>query len=147
MFLDVNGNDLVLPLTNFALDSNTNAINFVNGYGFKFSTTNTTYAATLAGAYLFKFSDGTNIVYVYIPVTTSGSIYNPDVVDLTAAGGAIAKFVIPSAGSAVPLTPFNMVNENTYNQWYTSNVGTSSILVSNFIYKVPAANVAAASTN
>jgi hypothetical protein len=147
MFLDVNGNDLVLPLTNFALDNNAIAKSFVNGYGFKFSTTNTTYAVTPDAAYLFQFSDGTNIVYVYIPVTTTGNIYNPDVVDLTAAGGAVANFVVPSSGSAVPLTPFNMVNENTYNQWYTSNVGTSSILVSNFIYKVPAANVAAAITN
>ena len=101
---------------------------------------------TLAGAYLFQFSDGTNNVYVYIPVTTNGSIYNPDLVDLTTAGGALAGFVIPSSGSAVPLTPFNMVNELTYNQFYTSNVGTSSILVSNFIYKVAAANVAAASS-
>lgn len=108
--MDVNGNDLVLPLVNFALDSNNNAKNFVNGYGFKFSTTNTTYAVTLAGAYLFQFSDGTNNVYVYIPVATSGSLYNPDLVDLTAAGGAVANFVIPSSGSAVPLTPFNMVN-------------------------------------
>lgn len=131
-FLDAYGNDLNLPLTDFVLDNSSIATAFVSGYGTRSPTANV--AVTPEAAFTFKFSDGTRNVYVYIPVTTTGNAKNPDMVDLTASGGAVGSFVI--GATPTPLTSFNMLDQTDYNLWYTAVSGFDTILVSNFIYKI-----------
>jgi len=46
---------------------------------------------------------------------------------------------IPPSTSIV-LSAFNFFDKTDFNQWYTSVSGTSTLLVSNFIFKITAAN-------
>lgn len=130
-FLDVSGSDLGLTLTNYALDSSTKSI--VTGYNI-----NAAYYSIFA-AYIFQFTSGSNNVYLWIPITLSSapsnnSFNSVDVVDLTsntAPGNNLAYFTNTSSLSA-----FNFFDLTDYNQWYTTVIGTNTLLVSKFIYRV-----------
>lgn len=88
---------------------------------------------------MFKFSDGTNTVYVYIPVTTTADAKNNhDFIDLQQIGEALGSFSIGSGSTSLNI--FNIFNKNDYNQWYTAVTGTTSILVSSFVYRIKSAS-------
>ncbi len=127
-FLDRYGNDLNLSLTNFAITTSLNS--YVSGYSM---------TGSISHAVLFQFSDGTNNVYVYVPFTTTGVTTNADVVDLTSTSSYVPSNSISSYSSSSSLSAFNFFDTTEYNQWYTSVVGTSTILISKFVYKVSSA--------
>lgn len=76
---------------------------------------------------------------MYIPVTDTADPTNHDVTTVD----SFSSFAIPASLSAL-----NFLDQTIYNQWYTVVVGTTTVLVSNFIYKVSsiATAEAAAST-
>lgn len=122
-FLDIYGNDLNLPLTDYAYDST--AATF----------TSHLYTTSPTGAHIIKFSDGTNNVYVYIPTTTS-AIPNTDQtgIDLTktsAPSNSLYSFTGMGA-----LSPFNLIDMTDLNQFYTITTATNTLLVNKFYYKV-----------
>lgn len=129
-FLDTYGNDLELTLTDVSIS--TTAKDLVTGY----STTGG--AVTVESSFIFEFSNGSNIVYVWIPVTTAGSKSNPDLIDLTDKN-APSNSINGQAFTNNPLTPFNFFDQTDYNQWYTTVVGTKTLLASKFIYKLSTA--------
>lgn len=90
----------------------------------------------MEAAFVFTFTDGTNNVYVYIPVVTGDFKYNPDFVDLAQLGEALGSFSLASSPATVSLSVFNILNKNDYNQWYTAVRGTNTVLVSNFVYRI-----------
>ena len=130
-FLDRYGNDLFMLLNSFSFDNSANTIAFVTGY-----TTSYSSAAT------FEFVSGNNKVYVFIPFTTNAPTNaNLDVVDLTAAS-APPNNLANWNGNGV-LSPFNFFDMTDYNQWYSTVIGTSTVLISNFIYRITNDNNAA----
>jgi hypothetical protein len=130
-FLDTYGNDLELTLTDVSIS--TTAIDLVTGY----STTGG--AITAGSSFIFEFTNGSNIVYVWIPVTIGGSKSNPDLIDLTdknAPSNSIFGQAFTNNPLNNPLTPFNFFDQTDYNQWYTTVVGSKTLLASKFMYKV-----------
>jgi hypothetical protein len=123
---------------------------FVTGYGNR-ATNASSYTATPNGAFIFKFSDSaSNTVYVYIPIidstTTNAAALakianNPDTIDLTLLGGSLSTFTYPT-----PLSAFNFLDQNIYNLWYTAVSGSTTILVSSYIYRIGTAPAATTST-
>jgi len=124
-FLDRYGNDLNLTLTNFAITTSLNS--YVSGYSM---------TGSISHAVLFQFSDATSNVYVYVPFTNSGNSIDLDVVDLTSSSSYVPKNALSSYSSSSSLSAFNFFDTTEYNQWYTSVVGTNTILISKFVYKV-----------
>ena len=133
-FLDRYGNDLNLPLTNFGITTSMNS--YVTGYSL---------TGNISHAVLFLFSDGTNKVYMYVPFSTNADAKSADAVDLTSTSAPTNSLSSYSSGSS--LSAFNFFDNTDYNQWYTSVVGTSTILISKFIYKVSTALNASDSGN
>lgn len=128
-FLDYFGNDLELTLNNVAVSSARKDL--VTGY----SALGTFTPAT---SYIFEFKNGSNIVYVWIPIVTTGESKNPDLIDLTSSS-APSNSINTITITNTPLTPFNFFDQTDYNQWYTSVVGTKTLLASKFMYKVTTA--------
>lgn len=118
------GNDLNLTLEGASYEAITD---FVKGYGTRANSP----LAPLQGAFIFKFTSGLNIVYVFVPVTTSITS-NPDLIATSPA--AITSFAYGNSLSA-----FNVLDQTDYNQWYSSTVGKTTILVSNFVYNIKTA--------
>ena len=124
--MDRYGSERTLDLNSMSFDNQQTG--FVVGYAS---------SPTIDAAVTFLFSDGTNNVYVYIPLTTTVST-SVDVVDLTstkAPMNALAGW--DGSGS---LTPFNFFDYTDYNQWYTQVIGTNTVLVNKFVYKITATN-------
>jgi len=65
--LDVYGNDLVLPLAAFSYSQSGATTGMVTGYSNKGAT------PTIHGTINIHFSDGTNNVYVWIPLTSTAN--------------------------------------------------------------------------
>lgn len=83
---------------------------------------------------LFQTASGTNSVYVYIPFTTVVSTTNANLVDLTST--AAPTNTISSWNGNGALSAFNFFDMTDYNQWYSITSGTSTALISKFIYAV-----------
>lgn len=99
-------------------------------------------AITIAGAAVFKYTStvSTTTVYVYIPVATTGSASNADVIDLTDAAKSPSHTFSRFDGNGNLNSCFSFLNHNNYNQWYTQSSGTNVVLVSRYIYKVSSAS-------
>ena len=112
--------------------------NYVSGYSL---------TGNISHAVLFLFSDGTNKVYMYVPFSIDANAKSADVVDLTSTSAPTNSLSSYSSSSGSSLSAFNFFDNTDYNQWYTSVVGTSTILISKFIYKVSTALNASDSGN
>ena len=97
----------------------------MTGYG-----TNPTSAVVI----LFQTSSGTNSIYLYIPFTTTASTTNANLVDLTST--AAPTNTLSTWDGAGALSAFNFFDMTDYNQWYSITSGTSTVLISKFIYRV-----------
>jgi hypothetical protein len=89
---------------------------------------------TQTAALILQFGDTAgNTVYLYIPVIDTAALgsdnINPDITTVD----SFTSFALPASLSAL-----NFLDQTIYNQWYTVVVGSNTVLVSNFIYKVAA---------
>ena len=122
-FLDRYGNELFLTLSSFSFDSSSTTTGFVTNYA--------TPAITISAAAVFLFNSGIHNVYVYIPFTTPDPT-NPDIVDLTSSLAPSNSLAGWDGNGA--LSPFNFFDSTDYNQWYTATTGTTTVLISKFVY-------------
>ncbi len=82
-------------------------------------------------ALILQFSDTANTLYMYIPVIDAATLgsdkVNPDITTVDS---------FTSFDTSSTLSTLNFLDQTIYNQWYTVAVGSNTVLVSNFIYKV-----------
>ena len=140
VFLDRYGNDLNLSLSSFAFD--TNSISLVSGY--KLST-----GASVSAGAIFKFASGISTVYVYVPFTASTfstTSTSGDWIDLTKSYTYLPSTSLAGFTTSQPLSLFNILISTDYNQWYTSVVGNTTILISKFVYNINSVSTATPSS-
>jgi len=122
----------------------------VTGYVTGYNNVNTTIAAVA----LFQFTSGSNMVYVYVPFSsksissnpTASNNLSPDLIDLTNSYSLLSSNSLSSFNSNQTLTAFNFLDNTDYNQWYTSVIGTSTILISKFVYNINSVSTASSTS-
>lgn len=75
---------------------------------------------------------------MYIPVTDTADTNNHDVTTVD----SFSSFALPAS-----LSTLNFLDQTLYNQWYTVAVGSNTVLVSNFVYKLSSISTAQAAAS
>ena len=127
-----------MTLTSVSYDSNAATTGFVTGYA----------SPAVSAAVVFLFTSGSNNLFIYIPFTTGAisSNLNVDVVDLTSTSAPMNSLE-GWAASGGSLSAFNFFDYTDYNQFYTQVIGSDTVLVSKFVYKVTAITAATSTQN
>jgi hypothetical protein len=90
---------------------------------------------TPTSAVLFKFTSGTTNVYVFVPfITASSSPISAYEIDLSS--NLVPSNTLKDFNGNSALSAFNFLDLTTYNQWYSAFVGSDTVLVSTFVYKI-----------
>ena len=90
----------------------------------------------LDGGFIFKYVSGSHNLYLYVPYILNGDFNYTDTNLVVEMEQINSFFGAIDLSSATPLTAFNLLNQNQFNIFYTSTVGTDTLLVSYLTFDI-----------